>query len=196
MAICSDVYSPRLVRTLSAHNDLGPWNLITGERWVFIDWDAAAPSTRLWDLAYEAQTFRLSDVSLEPEKAARGLAAFVDGYGADGRMRERLPDALSRRTETMYELLYSSNLAGKEPWASMFADGHGEHWKAAAHYVEVHRDVLTAALAPSPLTSPTCCQLVDGLPGLRIRWPTKSPQAAGMAVSANMNTAPSPACAR
>lgn len=31
---------------LICHRDLAPWNLIIGDRWVFIDWDAAAPSTR------------------------------------------------------------------------------------------------------------------------------------------------------
>lgn len=53
----------------------------------------------------------------------------------------------------MYDLLYSSHLASREPWASMFADGHGEHWKAAAHYVGAYRDVWAAALAPSPRTA-------------------------------------------
>jgi Phosphotransferase enzyme family len=36
-----------------AHNDLAPWNLVIGgSQWAFIDWDTAAPGTRLWDLAY------------------------------------------------------------------------------------------------------------------------------------------------
>ena len=84
------------------HNDLAPWNLIVGDRWVFNDWDAAAPSTRLWDLAYAAQAFTLSDTTLAPEQAAQNLAAFIGGYGADQVLREQLPEAMCRRAAAMY----------------------------------------------------------------------------------------------
>ena len=40
-----------------AHHDLAPWNLVIGPRWAFIDWDLAAPGTRLWDVAYAMHGF-------------------------------------------------------------------------------------------------------------------------------------------
>lgn len=39
--------------------------------------DTAAPSTRLWDLAYAAQAFTLSDTNQAPEEAAQNLTAFT-----------------------------------------------------------------------------------------------------------------------
>lgn len=128
------------------HNDLAPWNLIIGDRWTFIDWDAAAPSTRLWDLAYAAQAFTLSDHHQVPQEAARNLRAFIEGYGADRSLREQLPEAMHRRATAMYDLLKSSHDAGFEPWGSMYVEGHGDHWRAATNYVRRHQDVWLHAL--------------------------------------------------
>lgn len=131
---------------LICHGDLTPWNLILGERWVFIDWDGAAPSTRLWDLAYSAQAFTLNDVTEGPAAAARRLAAFVDGYGADAALRARLPRTMAARAEAMWTMLRDAHREGREPWGAMFTSGHGDHWRAVADHVGRHESTWAQAL--------------------------------------------------
>ncbi|WP_205754704.1 hypothetical protein [Pseudarthrobacter sp. NamE5] len=96
-----------------------------GERWVFIDWDAAGPSTRLWDLAYAAQSFGLLFDDEPVAEAALRLRAVVDGYGADTALRKALPEALIERTAAMHDLLETSHKTGFQPWADMYLNGHG-----------------------------------------------------------------------
>ncbi len=132
---------------LLCHNDLGAWNLIIdGEQLVFIDWDGAGPSTRLWDLAYAAISFGHLFASDNPKAAAGRLAAFVDGYDADTALRGALPTTMARRARAMHSLLRRSHEAGEEPWASMFTDGHGEHWDQCADYVAQHDDEWRRAI--------------------------------------------------
>ncbi|HEX7350316.1 phosphotransferase [Brachybacterium sp.] len=131
---------------LICHGDLTPWNLVLGERWVFIDWDGTAPSSRLWDLAYSAQAFTLNDVTEPPSTAARRLAALVDGYGADDGLRAALPRTMATRAEAMWAMLRTAHHEGRDPWGSMFTTGHGTHWRGVADHVGRHEDVWAEAL--------------------------------------------------
>lgn len=49
----------------------------------------------------------------------------------------------------MYDLLESSHRSGREPWGTMFSEGHGKHWLAVSDYVERHRAVWAEALTKS-----------------------------------------------
>ena len=135
-----------------AHHDLAPWNLVVGPRLAFIDWDTAAPGTRLWDLAYAVHGF--VPLSADPRwrrpDAGRRLRLFADAYGLDESQRRRLLELLAPRTRAMADFLAAGAAAGSEPWAGLWRAGHGRAWEADARYIEQALPALTASLLDRP----------------------------------------------
>jgi hypothetical protein len=121
-----------------AHHDLAPWNLVIGERqWAFIDWDTAAPGTRLWDLAYAMHGFAplSADPAVQREDAGRRLRLMADAYGLTERERVDIIPMLARRTRAMHAFLAEQAAQGTQPWARLWQEGHGDAWQADAGYI-------------------------------------------------------------
>ena len=110
-------------RDLVVHYDAAPWNLVTGARWVLIDWDTCGPGSRLWDVAYAAHGF----VPLAPEtpvkQSGTRSAALADGYGLDEQGRSDLCDLLVPRIMSMYELLLRGHQEQTQPWCRLWSRG-------------------------------------------------------------------------
>jgi Ser/Thr protein kinase RdoA (MazF antagonist) len=131
---------------LICHNDVAPWNLVrSGRGWVLIDWDAAAPSSRLWDLAYAAQSMAGLHADRPVSQSAARLRAFVDGYGLDEPSRPALATMLGRRTRAMYDMLRAGARQQRQPWARIWTED-GPYWLDATEYLDNHRDAWQAAL--------------------------------------------------
>jgi len=131
------------------HNDLATWNLVHARdgRWVFIDWDLAAPGRRSWDLAWAL----LSLVPLMPaddqdeSRTAERLGVFVRAYGPESVPADVLSVAV-KRCEREADLIRQLGAAGEPPYDRLLREGHGEIWAAAAEHVDARVRVLQPSL--------------------------------------------------
>jgi len=140
---------PNSGEELIIHQDIAPSNLVWTDdgRLVAIDWDAAAPGTRMWDVAYAVHTcVPISPRAGSAEDAAFGLRKFVNGYSMSDEDRDTLVEVLSARSERMYEYLDTQRLSGQSPWVELWDRGVGIVWKRDAMWIREHEPVWRDAL--------------------------------------------------
>ena len=132
-----------------AHHDLAPWNLIVNdEQWAFIDWDVAAPGTRLWDLAYAIHGFvpLSANSSYQRDDAGHRLRLIADTYGLTERQRLEIVPLLARRTRSMHSFLVEQAARGVQPWTRLWREGHGAAWQADTDHINQREDQWRQAL--------------------------------------------------
>ena len=132
-----------------AHHDLAPWNLIINDQqWTFIDWDVAAPGTRLWDLAYAIHGFvpLSADPAYQGDDTGGRLRLIADAYGLTERQRREIVPLLARRTQAMYAFLAEQAAQGVPPWTRLWQEGHGDAWRADTEYIARREDQWRHAL--------------------------------------------------
>jgi len=121
-----------------AHHDLAPWNLIINDhQWAFIDWDVAAPGTRLWDLAYAIHGFvpLTANPTYQRDDATHRLRLIADTYGLTEQQRLEIIPLLARRTRSMHTFLAEQAARGTQPWTRLWQEGHGDAWHADTEYI-------------------------------------------------------------
>ena len=97
------------------HNDFGPWNLVWREGLpiAIIDFDNAAPGSRIDDLGYAAwKHLNLGLIELTVAEQSRRLAALVHAYGAH--VDDELRLAIERAQDRMSELIERSTDPGRD----------------------------------------------------------------------------------
>jgi len=114
---------------------------------VFIDWDGAGPGLRLWDLAWSVTSFVPLDPRGDPDRDAPRIRALAEGYGLTTGQRRELPHLIGAHSRAMFELLRTSSVTGRQPWARLYAEGHGDHWGPVADYADKHVDSRTRGLS-------------------------------------------------
>lgn len=135
------------------HNDLAPWNTVfRNERPVaFIDWDLAAPGSRVWDIAFAIWHFVPLYGEDDPCHPDRDLGLrtrlFCDVYGLEDTDRRRLIEVIHERQMMTYYTFQREASAGEPSYVRLWEAGAGEGILRQFDFLERHRSEIEQRLA-------------------------------------------------
>nr|WP_245355662.1 aminoglycoside phosphotransferase family protein [Rhizobium leguminosarum] len=145
---------PQEPREIVCHGDYAPYNVATAEHEAvgIIDFDAAHPAPRLWDLAYAVYRWApLSDPSNPGvisglDEQLRRAEIFCMAYSTTAEERRQLPETICSRLQALVNFMQTRASAGDETFVEDVAAGDGRLYLSDIDYISKHRDQLQRAL--------------------------------------------------
>jgi hypothetical protein len=145
---------PEEPREIVCHGDYAPYNVATAEHEAvgIIDFDAAHPAPRLWDLAYAVYRWApLSDpanpgVISGLDEQLRRAEIFCMAYGTTAEERRQLPETICRRLQALVIFMQTRASAGDGTFVEDVAAGDARLYLNDIDYISKHRDQLLRAL--------------------------------------------------
>jgi len=131
------------------HGDFAPYNCVfTGERAVgLIDFDAARPGPRAWDLAYALYRYAPlthpdnHDGWGTTEQQARRARDFLDAYGCTRQERRTVMDMAAPRLQSLADFMREGASAGDENFRRHIEEGHLALYVRDIDYIRSHAEV-------------------------------------------------------
>lgn len=125
------------------HGDFAPYNVVLneGEAIGIIDFEAAHPASRSWDLAYAIYRWAplSSHVAVEgldrPADQIRRARIFVDAYGLSAAERSCLPDIIVERLQALLSFIEHEAARGVERYCRNLQDGHDRIYREDIAYI-------------------------------------------------------------
>ncbi|KAA1178252.1 phosphotransferase [Rhizobium tropici] len=133
----------RLPSEVICHGDFAPYNVVLndGEVTGIIDFEAAHPGPRIWDLSYAVYRWAplSSSMAVEgldsPVSQIQRARVFVDAYGLPVSERSLLPAAIIERLEALLAFMEREAARGIERYRRNLQDGHDRIYREDVAYV-------------------------------------------------------------
>ncbi|TDQ52080.1 phosphotransferase enzyme family protein [Actinorugispora endophytica] len=149
-------------REVVCHGDAATYNTVfrVGLPVALIDFDAAHPGPRVWDLAYTAYRFAplgapgSNGEHVPVAEQARRLRLLADAYGLGPADRRALPRTVCDRLHALVAFMTERAAAGDTAFARHLADGHDALYRTDAAHVRAHEERFAEALLSGASTEP------------------------------------------
>ncbi|TDW36654.1 phosphotransferase family enzyme [Rhizobium azibense] len=136
------------------HGDFAPYNVVMrdGKAIGIIDFEAAHPGPRLWDIAYAV--YRWAPLSrhiavesiVTIETQINRARDFLDGYGLPADERAALPDLVIERLKGLVAFMEAEAARGSEKYRKDIEEGHHRLFRDDIGYIRGHRDQIAAGI--------------------------------------------------